>query len=97
MSEVQYSGILIYAQLTRELYIHTVFFELLDKAKELSQKLGSVDVNAVIFTTPGLIDEYKESFRNKGVNKVYYFEDENDIFCIGSQFNILICRIYICK
>lgn len=76
MSEVQYSGILIYAQLTRELYIHTVFFELLDKAKELSQKLGSVDVNAVIFTTPGLIDEYKESFRNKGVNKVYYFEDE---------------------
>ena len=76
MSYKEYSGILIYAQLTREKYVHTVFFELLDKAKELSQKLGGVDVNAVIFTTTGLIEEYKESFKNKGVNKVYYFEDE---------------------
>lgn len=75
MPNLDNSGILIYAQLTRENYIHTVFFELLDKAKELAKKLGSVDVNAVIFTTPGLIDEYKESFRNKGVNKVFYFED----------------------
>lgn len=70
------SGILIYAQLTREEYIHTVFFELLDKAKELSKKLGGVDVNAVIYTRPGLIDSYKESFQNMGVNKVFYFEDE---------------------
>lgn len=75
MENKEYSGILIYAQLTREKYIHTVFYELLDKSKELSQKLGGVDVNAVIFTTPGLIEEFKESFRNKGVNKVYYFED----------------------
>ncbi len=75
MPNLDNSGILIYAQLTRENYIHTVFFELLDKAKELAKKLGSVDVNAVIFTTPGLIDEYKESFKNKGVNKVFYFED----------------------
>lgn len=76
MPNQDYSGILIYAQLTRERYIHTVFFELLDRAKELSQNLGGVDVNAVIFVSPGMIDEYKESFKNKGVNKVYYFEDE---------------------
>lgn len=70
------SGILIYAQKNREGYIHTVFFELLNKAKELAQKLGGVDVNAVIFTTPGQIDGYKEAFRNMGVNKVYYYENE---------------------
>jgi len=76
MTNGENSGILIYAQLTREEYIHTVFFELLDKAKELSKKLGGVDVNAVVFVRPGVIDSYKESFRNMGVNKVFYFEDE---------------------
>ena len=57
------SGILIYAQVTREKYIHTVFFELLSKAKELSVKLNGVEVNAVIFTPNGLIDSFKESFQ----------------------------------
>lgn len=71
------SGILIYAQLTREEYIHTVFFELLDKAKDLSQKLGGVDVNAVLISRNGLINSFKEAFQNMGVNKVYYFEDDN--------------------
>lgn len=70
-------GILIYAQLTRENYIHTVFFELLDKAKELAKKLGGRDVNAVIFTPCGLIESFKESFQNMGVNKVYYFENDS--------------------
>ena len=72
------SGILIYAQLTRENYIHTVFFELLDKSKELAAKLGGVEINAVIFTTPNLINEFKESFQNMGLDKVYCFE--NDLF-----------------
>lgn len=76
MTSCENSGILIYAQITREKYIHTVFFELVDKAKELSEKLGGVDVNAVIFTTPGQVFEYKEAFQNRGVNKVFYFEDE---------------------
>lgn len=71
------SGILIYAQLTREEYIHTVFFELLDKAKELSVKLGGVDVNAVLISRSGLFDSFKESFQNMGVSNVYYFEDDN--------------------
>lgn len=76
MTDKEYSGILIYAQLTREGYIHTVFFELLDKAKELSQKLGGVDVNAVIFAPVGVTVNFKEAFQNRGVNKVYYFEDD---------------------
>ncbi len=70
------SGILLYAQITRENYIHTVFFELVDKAKELSQKLGGVEVNAVIFTAPDVIDGLKDAFCNMGVNKVFYFEDD---------------------
>lgn len=70
------SGILIYAQITGDEYIHTVFFELVDKAKELAKKLGDVEVNAVIFVPSGVIDSYKEAFENKGLNKVYYFESE---------------------
>ena len=77
MPDMENSGILIYAQLTRDEYVHTVFFELADKAKELSQKLGGVDVNAVIFTRPNLVFKYKEAFENRGINKVYYFEDES--------------------
>ncbi len=72
----EYSGILIYAQVTREDYIHTVFFELVDKAKELSKKLNGAEVNAVIFCRPGLTRTFTEAFQNKGVNKVYCFEDE---------------------
>lgn len=70
------SGILIYAQLTREEYIHTVFFELVDKAKELAQKLGGTEVKAVLISRPHLIDSFKESFQNMGLSKVYYFESE---------------------
>ncbi len=78
MTNAEYSGILVFAQLTRENYIHTVFFELLSKAHELANKLGGVDVNAVIFLPRNMINSFKESFQNMGVNKVYYFED--DIF-----------------
>lgn len=70
------SGILIYAQLTREEYIHTVFFELVDKAKELAKKLGGIEVKAVLISRPHLIDSFKESFQNMGLSKVYYFESE---------------------
>lgn len=76
MPDMENSGILIYAQLTRDEYIHTVFFELAQKAKELSAKLGGAEVNAVIFTRPNLVFKYKEAFENRGINKVYYFENE---------------------
>lgn len=76
MPDSENRGILIYAQLTRDEYIHTVFFELADKAKELALKAGGVDVNAVIFTRPDIVYKFKEAFENKGLNKVYCFEDE---------------------
>lgn len=69
-------GILLYAQLTNENYIHTVFFELLDKAHQLSDKLGGVEISAAVFATENMLNEFKESFENMGVNKVYYFDDE---------------------
>lgn len=70
------SGILIYAQITRDNYVHTVFFELLDKAKELSTKLGGVEVNAVLFASAEKIEGLKDAFQNMGVTKVYTFEDK---------------------
>lgn len=76
MTDKKETGILIYVQLTRDNYIHPVFFELLSKAKELSKKLNNCEVNAMIFTTPNQIDSFKESFQNMGVDKVYYFENE---------------------
>jgi len=76
MSEKENSGILIYAQLTRDEYLHTVFFELVDKANELAVKLDGAEVNAVIFCRGGLVQNFKEAFQNRGVNKVYAFEDD---------------------
>ena len=76
MPNEEYSGILLYAQITNDNYIHTVFYELLDKAHELSQKLGGVEISAAIYTDESTLENYKESFRNMGVNKVYYFDDK---------------------
>lgn len=76
MTNNEHSGIMIYAQLTREKYIHTVFFELATKARELSAKLGGVEITAVIFTANDLENSYKDSFRNIGINKVYNFSDK---------------------
>ena len=87
----EHNGILIYAQLTRENYIHTVFFELLDKAKELSAKLGGVDVNAVLFSSPDKIEGLKDAFRNMGVNKVYTFEDK----CLESYSTELYSKLLV--
>ena len=76
MTNKENSGLLIYAQLTRDDYLHTVFYELVDKAHDLSKKLDGCEVNAVIFARKGLVDSFKESFQNKGLNKVFYFEDD---------------------
>lgn len=40
--------ILIYAEVTRENYIHTVFFELANKAQELAEKLDNAEVKALL-------------------------------------------------
>lgn len=76
MPKDENSGILIYAQITREGYIHTVFFELVEKARALSQKLGGVEISAAIFVNPEKIEGIKSAFNNMGVNKVYFFDSE---------------------
>ncbi len=68
--------ILIYAEVTRDNYIHTVFFELANKAQELAEKLGDAEVNALLISKPGLADEYREAFINSGISKIYALEDE---------------------
>lgn len=68
--------ILIYAEVTRENYIHTVFFELANKAQELAEKLDNAEVNALLISKKGLADEYKEAFVNSGINKIYAIEDD---------------------
>ena len=70
MTDKENSGILLYAQLTENNYIHTVFFELADKA------LDGVEVNAVMFENPENISGLKESFQNMGISKVFYFDDK---------------------
>lgn len=70
------NGILLYAEVNRQDYIHTVFFELANKARELSQKLENAPVMAVLFTKPGMLDDYKEGFTYSGIDKVFVYEDE---------------------
>ena len=62
----------------------------MDKAKELAQKLGNVEVNAVIFAKPNLVKTFEESFKNKGLNKVYYFEDESFVNYSNEYYSKLI-------
>ncbi|HIS36608.1 TPA: electron transfer flavoprotein subunit alpha/FixB family protein [Candidatus Scatousia excrementigallinarum] len=74
--------ILIYAEVTRENYIHTVFFELANKARELAAKLDNAEVNALLISKPGLAAEYKEAFINSGIDKIYTVEDERfELYC----------------
>lgn len=70
------NGILLYAEVTRQDYIHTVFFELANKARELADKLDGTPVMAVLFAKPGLLQEFKEGFTNSGIDKVFVYEDE---------------------
>lgn len=68
--------ILIYAEVTRDNYIHTVFFELANKAQELASKLENAEVNALLISKSGIAEEYKEAFVNSGINKIYALEDD---------------------
>lgn len=68
--------ILIFAEVTRENYIHTVFFELAHKAQELAKKLNDAEVCALLISRSGLAKEYQEAFKNSGIDKIYALEDE---------------------
>lgn len=67
--------ILLYAEITKENYIHTVLFELANKANELSEKLNNAEISALLIAPKGLTENYKEAFINSGFDKVYIAED----------------------
>ncbi len=69
------SRILIYAEITRDNYLHTVVFELANKAQELAQKMGGAEVIALLICKTGLSENFKEAFVNSGFDKVYIAED----------------------
>ncbi len=68
--------ILLYAEVTRDKYIHTVFFELANKALELAAKLGGCKISALLITEPLEMKGYIDGFTNSGIDRVYLFEDE---------------------
>ena len=70
------SNIMLYAEVTKENYLHTVLFELAYKAQELSKKLNNADVSALLICKTGLAEEFKEAFINSGFDYVYIAEDD---------------------
>ena len=69
--------ILLYAEVTKENYLHTVLFELANKAHELAKSLDNATIAALLITKPGMLNEFKEAFENNGFDKVYIAEHEN--------------------
>lgn len=67
-------GILLYAEVTRQGFIHTVFFELANKAVELSKKLDNTPITAVIFAQKDMMEDYKDGFLKSGIDKVFVYE-----------------------
>lgn len=70
------SNIMLYAEVTKENYLHTVLFELAFKAQELSNKLNNADISALLICKTGLAEEFKEAFINSGFDYVYIAEDD---------------------
>lgn len=73
MPDTENKSILIYAELTREGELVPVVLELANTAQDLSEKLGGVEVNALV-----ICSEFKahESLLNNGFDKVYVVQDE---------------------
>lgn len=69
------SNILLYAEVTKENYLHTVVFELANKAQELSKQLDNAEVCGLLICKKGLGELYKEAFINSGFDRVYIAED----------------------
>ncbi len=68
------SNIMLYAEVTKENYLHTVVFELANKAQELSKKLNNASVSALLICKTGLSENFKEAFINSGFDYVYIAE-----------------------
>ena len=81
------SNILLYAEVTKDDFLHTVLFELAYKAQELSKKMNNADVSALLICKTGLSESFKEAFINSGFDYVYIAEDDSfkpDIMLIGA-------------
>ena len=76
------SNIMLYAEVTKDHYLHTVLFELAYKAQELSQKLNNADISALLICKTGLGETFKEAFINSGFC-LLYTSDAADEF-VGS-------------
>ena len=70
------NGILILCEVTREDYLHTVTFELSSRTAELSSKLSGAQIFGLLLAKPNLINEFKETFKANGFDKVFYVADE---------------------
>ncbi len=70
------SNIMLYAEVTKGNYLHTVLFELAYKAQQLSEKLDNADISALLICKTGLAEEFKEAFINSGFDFVYIAEDD---------------------
>lgn len=70
------SNIMLYAEVTKENFLHTVLFELAYKAQQLSEKLDNADISALLICKTGLAEEFKEAFINSGFDYVYIAEDD---------------------
>lgn len=66
-------GILIYAEVTRDGELAPVVLELANTAQDLAQKLGGVEVNALVITSQFTI---QSAFKDNGFDKVYIVQDE---------------------
>lgn len=69
-------GILIYAEITREGNLAPVVLELANAANELSQKLNSESVSALIITKNTDIENIKNELKNNSFDKVYIAQDD---------------------
>lgn len=66
-------GILIYAEINRKGELVPVVLELANAAQDLAQKLGGVEVNALVITSQF---SAHSSLQNNGFDKVYVVQDE---------------------
>lgn len=66
-------GILVYSEITREGEVVPVVFELANAAQDLAQKLGGVEVSALVITADF---ENKDALLNNGFDNVYIVKDE---------------------
>ena len=68
------SEIMIYAQVTQDNYLHTVVFELANKAQELAKKLNNATVSVFLICKNDLAINFKEAFQNSGIDKVFLMD-----------------------